>query len=90
MTRIKRKEWALQDEIRKRKQRVNTKFPLFRYYLCAVCGDALRFERVWKIEEKSSCKFKIICQQCVSTWEEALDKADDPSSAKAIYSSDNY
>lgn len=90
MVRINKKDWALAEELRKRRRRVKTKLPIFQHYVCAACGDALRFERVWRVEARNSYKYKVVCQQCASTWEEAHDKADDSNSDKAIYSSGCY
>jgi len=84
MSRISHKDWAISEEIKKRKRRVGIRFPIFVRKVCAACGDALRLERVWKV---GYGEYKIICQQCASTWEEAYDKAEDPKNNKIVYSS---
>ncbi|KKK82901.1 hypothetical protein LCGC14_2798780 [marine sediment metagenome] len=85
---VKERDWKVTEEIKKRKRCVRVKFPIFARVICAVCGDAVRFERVWRVKIPDSYIYKFICQQCATTWDEAYDKGQDSGNAKRIYESD--
>ena len=89
-TRIKERDWKITEEIKKRKGYVCVRLPIFTRVVCAVCGDAVKFERIWKVGMLKDCKHKFICQRCATTWEEAYDKGQDNGNAKRIYKSSNY
>lgn len=85
MTRIKSTEWAVREALRKKKNLVKKVFSLFDHKVCAICGDALVRERIWRVYVGNA--YKYVCKHDASTWEEAYDKACDPNNKGVTYTS---
>ncbi|MBR9703303.1 hypothetical protein GOV10_04655 [Candidatus Woesearchaeota archaeon] len=91
MTRVKECDWKLREELENRRGSVSSNWRIFFHKICAVCGDSVIHEKMWKVRLKNNgTKHKFLCSDCASTWEEAYDKANDGGNDKEVYSSSSY